>query len=159
VTFEDDSTLPSDLILFIPATAGHSALKNFNLPLNDAGFVRIDNTCKVQDCGNIYAIGDCAAIEGPGWIAKQGHIAELMGRVAAFNITAHASGRSERKTYQEHLNILCVMDTGNGAAFVYRNDKRAFAIPMPYIGHLLKKGWGWYAKMKALGYIPRLPGL
>jgi sulfide:quinone oxidoreductase len=51
------------------------------------------------------------------------------------------------------------MDTGNGAAFVYRDDKRAYAIPMPYIGHWLKKGWGWYAKMKALGYIPRIPGL
>ena len=159
VTFEDGSTLPSDLILFIPATAGHSFLKNFNLPLNDAGFVKIDNTCLVQGSKNIYAIGDSAAIEGPGWIAKQGHIAELMGRVAAFNIIAHASGRGERKTYQEHLNILCVMDTGNGAAFVYRDDKRAYAIPMPYIGHWLKKGWGWYARMKALGFIPRIPGL
>jgi sulfide:quinone oxidoreductase len=159
VTFEDDSTLPSDMILFIPASAGHSLLKNFDLPLNDAGFVKIDNTCLVHGSKNIYAIGDIAAIEGPGWIAKQGHIAELMGRIAAFNIIAHASGHSERKTYQEHLNIICVMDTGNGAAFVYRDDKRAYAIPMPYIGHWLKKGWGWYAKMKALGYIPRIPGL
>ncbi len=159
VNFEDGSTLPSDLILFIPATAGHSTLRNFKMPLNDAGFVKIDNNCKVQGSDNIYAIGDCAAIEGPGWIAKQGHIAELMGRVAAFNIKAQAAGRIERKTYQEHLNILCVMDTGDGAAFVYRDDKRAFAIPMPYFGHLLKKGWGWYAKMKALGRIPRIPGL
>jgi sulfide:quinone oxidoreductase len=159
VTFEDGSTLPSDLILFIPATAGHSAFKKYDLPLNDAGFIKIDNTCKVQGSDSIYAIGDCAAIEGPGWIAKQGHIAELMGRAAAFNIIAQASGRNDRKTYQEHLNILCVMDTGNGAAFVYRDDKRAFAIPMPYFGHWLKKGWGWYAKMKALGYIPRIPGL
>lgn len=159
VSFEDGSTLPSDLILFIPATAGHSALKKFDLPLTDAGFIKIDNTCKVLGNDSMYAIGDCAAIEGPGWIAKQGHIAELMGRVAAFNIIARTIGRSERKTYQEHLNILCVMDTGDGAAFVYRDEKRAFAIPMPYIGHLLKKGWGWYAKMKALGRIPRIPGL
>lgn len=159
VSFEDGSTLPSDLILFIPATAGHSSLKKFDLPLNDAGFIKIDNTCKVLGNDSMYAIGDCAAIEGPGWIAKQGHIAELMGRVAAFNIIARTIGRSERKTYQEHLNILCVMDTGDGAAFVYRDDKRDFAIPMPYIGHLLKKGWGWYAKMKALGRIPRIPGL
>ena len=59
----------------------------------------------------------------------------------------------------EHLNILCVMDTGDGAAFVYRDNKKAFMIPMPFIGHTLKKLWGMYAKARKLGKFPRIPGM
>jgi len=51
------------------------------------------------------------------------------------------------------------MDTGDGAAFVYRTDKLAKMIPLPIIGHWMKKGWGWYCKNSKLGYIPRIPGM
>ena len=44
--------------------------------------------------------------------------------------------KGELKGYQEHLTILCVMDTGDGAGLVYRNDAKALFIPMPIIGHL-----------------------
>jgi len=63
------------------------------------------------------------------------------------------------KGYNEHLNILCVMDTGNGAAFVYRDEKKAFMLPMPIFGHWLKKGWGVYCRNTKLGKIPRIPGM
>jgi sulfide:quinone oxidoreductase len=51
------------------------------------------------------------------------------------------------------------MDSGDGAAFVYRDEKRAFMLPMPFVGHWLKKGWGWYCKNSKLGKIPRIPGM
>jgi sulfide:quinone oxidoreductase len=51
------------------------------------------------------------------------------------------------------------MDDGKGAGFVFRNDKKAFLIPMPYFGHWLKRGWGQYCRLSKLGYIPRIPGL
>jgi len=159
IVFEDDSKLESDFTMFIPAGNGHSVLKNSDLPLNEAGFIKIDDTCKVDNFQNVYAAGDIAAIEGFDWIAKQGHIAELMGRNAAFNIIETEKGSNKRKGYKEHLNILCVMDTGDGAAFVFRNDKRAFVIPMPIIGHWMKKGWGVYSKLTKVGKFPRLPGL
>ena len=59
----------------------------------------------------------------------------------------------------QHLNILCVMDTGNGAAFVYRSDNGGKMIPMPIIGHWMKKMWGWYCRSSKLGRIPRIPGM
>ncbi len=159
VVFEDNSKLEADFIMFIPASTGHSVLNNSGLPLNEAGFVKIDNSCQVTGFENIFAIGDAAAIEGPEWIAKQGHIAELMGRNTAFNIIEKEKGSSLRKTYQQHLNILCVMDTGNGAAFVFRNSKKSYIIPLPIVGHWMKKGWGTYAKLTKLGKFPRLPGM
>jgi sulfide:quinone oxidoreductase len=51
------------------------------------------------------------------------------------------------------------MDTGNGAAYVYRDSKKAFVIPMPVVGHWIKKAWGTYQKWAKTGKIPRIPGM
>jgi len=159
VIFEDDTKLESDLIMFIAAGTGPAALKNSDLILSDSGFVRINDYGQANGFANVFAIGDIAFLEGPDWVAKQGHIAELMGRNAAYNITEIEKGSAKRKGYQEHLNILCVMDTGNGAAFVLRDGKKAWMIPMPIVGHWMKKGWGTYSKLTKVGKFPRLPGM
>ena len=159
VLFEDESKLLSDFVMFIPAGDGHEVVKKSDLPQNSAGFVAIDDFCAVKGLEGVYAVGDVAAIEGPEWRAKQGHIAEVMARNMAHNIKVKESGSGELKGYQEHLNILCVMDSGDGAAFVYRDDKKAAMIPMPIFGHWLKKGWGKYCRLSKLGKIPRIPGM
>ena len=162
VVFEDDSKLASDFTMFIPAGDGHRVIRESDLPTNAAGFVAVNDYCEVLFDGepsNVYAAGDVAAIEGPEWRAKQGHIAEVMAKNIAYNIDQRDRGSDKRKGYQAHLNILCVMDTGDGAGFVLRNDKKAFMMPMPVFGHWMKKGWGWYCRNSKLGRIPRLPGL
>ena len=159
VVFEDDSKLTSDFTMFISAGNGPKLLQNSDLPLSEAGFIKINNYTQVRGFNNVFAIGDAAALEGPDWIAKQGHIAELMGRNAVYNILQQEKGSPKRKGYQAHLNILCVMDTGNGAAFVFRNSTKAIMIPMPLVGHWLKQGWGFYAKATKMGLFPRLPGM
>ena len=167
VIFEDNSKLETDLTMFIPAGNGPELFKDTGLPLNEAGFIRINEYCEVQhnfdenssDKFPIFAIGDSAAIDGPDWRAKQGHLAEVMAKAAAFNIYAMEKGLEERKEYISHINILCVMDSGNGAAFVYRDNKRAKMIPLPIIGHWMKKGWGWYFKNSKLNKFPRIPGM
>ncbi len=162
VVFEDDSKLESDFTMFIPAGNGHQVIIDSDLPVNAAGFLEVNDFSEVTLEGtisNVYGVGDVAAIEGPAWRAKQGHVAEVMARNTAFNIASRERGSSARKGYQEHLNILCVMDSGDGAAFVYRDDKRGIMIPMPFIGHWLKKGWGWYCRYSKLGKIPRIPGM
>lgn len=151
VVFEDESKLEADLTLFIPASAGHHVMQSSDLPITDAGFVQIDTSCQVRGMENVYAIGDISAMEGPEWIAKQGHVAEMMGRIAAHNILVTETGSGHKKHYHESHNILCVMDTGNGAAFVFRNTNKSFIIPMPFFGHWMKRGWGTYAKITKVG--------
>jgi sulfide:quinone oxidoreductase len=151
LVFEDGSKLESDLTLFIPASAGHPVLQTSDLPLTEAGFIKIDTNCQVEGVENVYAIGDISHMEGPEWIAKQGHVAELMGRTAAHNILVNENGKGNKKHYHESPNILCVMDTGNGAAFVFRNTKTSFIVPMPFFGHWMKRGWGTYAKVSKVG--------
>lgn len=145
VLFEDKSKLEADLIMYIAAGTGSAVLKNTDLPLSEAGFVKINNFNQVAEFPNVFAIGDAAAYEGPDWVAKQGHIAEIMGQNAAYNILQMETGSGAFKGYLEALNILCVMDMGNGAAFVYRDNKREIMIPIPLVGHWLKQAWGIYA--------------
>ena len=155
VVFEDDSRLDTDLTVFVPASTGHplihsgvspeAALPATSLPVNTAGFVTIDGQCRVSGFENVYAIGDAAAIEGPQWRAKQGHLTVEMARIAVKSIVATVTGSSVKKDYRDHVNILCIMDTATGAAIVKRTTRKATMIYLPFIGHLLKKAWGyWY---------------
>ncbi len=159
VAFADGSRLDADLTVFIPGGSGHRVLAASGLPLNDAGFVRIDDHCLVAGTDNVYAVGDVAALDGPQWRAKQGHLAEVMARVAVHNIVRSEVGDTRRRGYQQHLSIVCLMDMGSGAALIYRDAKRSFIIPLPVVGHWLKRGWGVYARATKLGRAPRLPGL
>ena len=159
VIFADESRLESDLTVYIAAGNGHSFVENSGLPTNEAGFIRINELCRVQNHRNIYAVGDIAAIVGPDWAAKQGHIAEVMASTAAFNIHNEIRFVGKRKSYWEHLNIICVMDSGDGAALIKRTKKSEFILPLPIIGHWMKKAWGWYFKNSKLKNIPRIPGM
>jgi sulfide:quinone oxidoreductase len=162
IIFEDDSKLESDFTIFTPAGDGHDFVRNSDLPTNEAGFITIDDFCQVKlqdsnESSNIYAIGDIAALDGAPWRAKQGHVAEVMARNVAFNIVQKDNNKDEFKGYGEHINILCVMDTGDGASLIYRDDSKDFIIPLPVVGHWLKKGWGSYYKLSKLNKIPRIP--
>jgi sulfide:quinone oxidoreductase len=159
VVLEDGSRVEADLIVFVAAGEGHAVVKASALPRNEAGFVRIDGGCAVPGFPGVWAVGDAAALEGPEWRAKQGHLAEVMARVAAENALAVEEGRPERAGYAGHVNILCLMDMGNGAAWVYRDDEKARMIPLPLVGHWMKQGWGTYFRLSKQGRIPRLPGM
>jgi sulfide:quinone oxidoreductase len=156
INFADGTHLKSDLTMFISAGSGHSIIKSSDLPLSEAGFVITNEYGEVDGMSGVYAIGDSVMLLGKNdWKAKQGHVAEIMARNVAHNI----KNPKDKKSYIEHLNILCMMDTGDGAAFVYRSNTKAIMIPMPIIGHWLKLGWGWYCKNSKLGRIPRIPGI
>lgn len=145
VSFEDGSRLDADLIMYISAGTGSSILKNSDLPLSEAGFVQINDHCQVNTFPEVFAIGDAASLDGPEWKAKQGHLAEVMADVAAYNILQIINNKPQRRGYQNKISILCIMDMGNGAAIVYRDKKREWMAPLPIVGHWLKQAWGKYA--------------
>ncbi len=159
ICFEDGSKLQSDLTMFISAGTGHNIVKESGLPLSDAGYVVTNEYNEIEGFEGIYAIGDSAALMGPEWRAKQGHVAEVMARNTAYNLFNKMQNIDSKRSYMGHLNILCVMDTGNGAAFVHRSDKGGKMIPMPIVGHWMKKMWGLYCRYSKLGMIPRIPGM
>ena len=159
VVFEDQSRLEADLVVFLPAGEGHPVIKSSDLPRNEAGFVQTDEGCAVSGFPGVWAIGDAAALQGPDWRAKQGHVAEVMARVVASNIKALEAGRPGRESYLPHLGITCLLDTGNGAAYVHRDDEKERMIPLPVVGHWMKEAWGGYYKASKRRRVPRLPGM
>jgi len=158
IVLEDGIKIQSDLTLFTPAGDGHPVIKQSKtIPKTEAGFIKILPTNQVEGIEHIYAIGDSASIEGPQWRAKQGHLAEVMAHNTAFNIALKEGlEKGKPKEYLDHINILCLMDTGDGGALAYRDDKKAVLIPMPILGHIGKKLWGVYYKLYKTGKIPKI---
>lgn len=159
VVLEGGARIDADLVMFLAAGGGHPVLKASDLPKNEAGFVTTDEGCAVPGFPGVWAVGDSAALQGPDFRAKQGHLAEVMARVAAANIAATAAGLPERESYLPHVGITCLMDMGNGAAYVHRDLHREQMIPLPVVGHWMKKGWGAYFKASKRRLVPRLPGM
>ena len=132
VVFQDQSRLDADLVVFLPADEGDPVLKSSDLPKNDAGFVTVDEGGAVPGFPGVWAIGDAAALQGPDWRAKQGHVAEVMARVAASNVQAHDAGRPGRESYLPDLRITCLLDMRNGGAYIHRDSEREQVIPLPW---------------------------
>jgi sulfide:quinone oxidoreductase len=165
ILFEGDEQLQTDLTIFTPGMQGHPVFKNSDLPLTEAGFIFIndfcqakpaDENCHLNHIDNCYVIGDSSSFDGPEWRAKQGHLAEAMARVVAKNIALKESGKPQTETFSQHLNILCVMDLGNEAAFIYRDDKRAIS-PIGTWAHWAKVAWEKYYKLNKKGKLPNAP--
>ncbi len=158
IVFDDNSKMDSDFTMFIPGRCGPSMLRSSDLPLNEAGFIKINSYCQIEGYQNAFAAGDITSLDGPDWRIKQGHLAEVMARNAAFNIFSMENGSDARRSYIEQLNLIWMVDMGDSASLVYRDSKRDFLLPLPVVGHWLKKGWGRYYRLSRLCKIPRLPG-
>ena len=162
ILFEDGEKIETDITIWTAAIDGHPLYKTDpNLPLNEAGFIKIDEYCSVPGTDyTVWAIGDAAAIDGPEWRAKQGHLAEVMGRIVARNIERLIEGRpQEMESYLPHVHIVCLMDMGNWGGILFaRTHKRIVMLPLPKLGHWLKKLWAWYYKNSKLRKVPRIPG-
>ena len=164
IILEDNSKIEADFTMYIPAGTGLDLLKKSDLPLSEAGFVKVNDYCEVsydnqEENHTVFAIGDIVAIDGPDWKAKQGHLAEAMARNVAFNIREMDKGSDKRRGYIEHINIICVMDTGDGAALIYRDDKYEKMVAAPVVGHWMKQGWGKYYKTSKKDKMFRIPGM
>ncbi len=156
IIFDDKTELLSDITMYISGGKGSAIAKNSDLPLTESGFIKTDEFCQVENKENVYAIGDSAALIGPDWAAKQGHIAEIMASTAAYNIKQQEQSTGKKKSYKHHTDIICVMDVGNGAVIIFRNSKREIMIPLPIIGHWMKQGWGKYARWTKLKMFPKI---
>ncbi len=156
VVFEDKTELLTDITMYISGGKGSEIAKNSDLPLTESGFIKTDEFCQVENSSNVYAIGDSAALLGPDWVAKQGHIAEVMASNAAYNIKQKEKNTGKKKSYKQHINIICVMDVGNGAVIIFRSSKKEIMIPLPIVGHWMKQAWGTYAKWTKLKMFPKI---
>jgi NADH dehydrogenase FAD-containing subunit len=155
ILFADDTQIATDLTVFTPGMTGNPILQQSDLPLTPAGFVIVKDTAQVEGFEDCYAIGDSSYFEGPAWRARQGHLAEVMARIAAENIARQERGEAPTATFREELNLLCIMDTGKEGLFIYRDEQREIT-PKGAWAHWAKLAWEKYYKLNKLGKMPRL---
>ncbi len=131
----------ADLILFMPGMTGNSWFPKSGLPLSDGGMIKAGPNCKVDgaDWPMTYVAGDAGSFPGPGWMPKQAHMAELQAKAAATNLLAKLDGRQPDQQFETEL--ICIIDSKNKGALVYRKGEKSLMLPPMRIAHFAKRAF------------------
>lgn len=138
VLFEDGSEARYDLLIAIPPHEAPKLLRDAQLT-NPSGWIPVDpRTLRVKarpEVGELYAVGDVAAVPLPGRykpdvplsLPKAGVFAEAHGRVVAHEIAARILSRASSETFDG--KGYCYLETGGDRAV--RGDGSFFELPHP----------------------------
>lgn len=119
IRLSDGVKLPFKLSMFAPPMAGVKAV--FHLG-NPKGFIPVDDNYRHKTHKNIFAVGVAVAIAPPEQtpvptgVPKTGFMTVKMAKDAAKTIAAEILGRDIPHT--EPVDVVCLMDMGNTAAFM-----------------------------------------
>ncbi len=122
----EDSTLPSDLTLFMPGMTGPDWLRNSDLPVSEGGFIQADKYCQVPGCNDVYVAGDAGSFPGPDWLPKQAHMADLQAEAAAKNLVANCNNQAASHIFR--VELICIVDSLTTGMLVYRDQKRSLQL-------------------------------
>ena len=126
----------ADLILFMPGMTGNKWFASAGLPLSEGGLIKGNELCQVAGFDKVYVAGDAGSLPGPDWLPKQAHMAELQARAGAQNLFDELAGRTPAEKFRTEL--VCIIDSLDKGALVYRTPKRQVLLPNSRILHWSK---------------------
>ncbi len=132
----------ADLILFMPGMTGNKWFKDSSLPLSEGGLLKADKHCQVEGLKDVYVAGDSGSFQGPPWMPKQAHMADLQAEAAAQNLLNSLDGNPANATFKPEL--MCIIDSNNKGVFTLRNEKRQFVLPPLRVFHWAKSFFEWW---------------
>jgi sulfide:quinone oxidoreductase len=133
----ESTSLPADLILFMPGLTGPAWAENSGLPLSGGGFFLTDECCAVKGAERVFVAGDAGSYPGPDWLPKQAHMADLQARAAAENILLALEGAAP--VARPRPELICIVDSVNAGMLVYRDPKRSWLLPSSRVFHWAKR--------------------
>jgi sulfide:quinone oxidoreductase len=122
LTLADNTELPFDFSLVVPAFLGSPFVRAVEGLGNPKGFIPVTSHLSSAKFGNIYAAGVAVAIAPPGVtpvpvaVPKTGHLSESMARIAARNVAAEFAGG--KKLDGLTLPMTCIADAGDTAFYL-----------------------------------------
>ncbi|HEX5064495.1 MAG TPA: FAD-dependent oxidoreductase [Myxococcota bacterium] len=119
-----DERLPADLVVWASGAAPWPWLRESALPLDAQGFVRVRPTLQVVGCEALFAVGDCASLDGAPWVPKAGVYAVREGPPLERNLRACVAG-AEPRAYRPQREFLALLNLGDGRAL---GSKWGFAV-------------------------------
>lgn len=137
------SEFPADLVIWTAGTKGNAALPNFEVPLNERGFIQTDALLQVKNFEDrIFALGDAAAVESGSRYNGTAQVAVQQAEYAAWNTWASLMGKPRLEYRYAHLGEMMVL--GAKSATVTTS-----------VGLELDGGAAWAARR--LAYLARMP--
>jgi len=106
---------PADLVVWATGAAPPALIARSRLPVDPAGFVRVDRRLLVVGHDGLFAVGDCAAVVGAPWMRKAGVYAVREGPVLDANVRATLLGRPLRR-YRPQRRVLAILNLGERRA-------------------------------------------
>lgn len=116
---EGGSSLAADEIFWATAACAPGWLKETGLPLDQQGFVKVDDTLRVEGHENIFAAGDIISFSSRP-LPKSGVYAVRAGAVLAGNLRRAAEGEKLVR-FRPQRNALYILTTGERRAVAFRN--------------------------------------
>ena len=126
----------ADLILFMPGMTGNKWFANSGLPISEGGLIKANALCQVDGFNKVYVAGDSGSLPGPDWLPKQAHMAELQAKAAAQNLHNELAGKPATEKFKTEL--ICIVDSLDKGALVYRTETRSLMLPNLRILHWAK---------------------
>lgn len=141
----EGSEFDADLIMFMPGLTGPAWIDESGLTLSPGGFIKADAFCRAEGTERIYVAGDSGSFNGPDWMPKQAHMADLQAKAAAKNIIAELNGQQANARFK--VELFCIIDTNEKGILVYRSEKLSFVTPPCRLLHYAKRFFeGWYLR-------------
>jgi selenide,water dikinase len=107
VLLADDSTLPSDVVIWATGSVGPAFLRTSGMPTDDRGFLQVTPGLHPPGQRRVFAAGDCATVAGYDHLQKVGVHAIKQGPVLRSNLdrTLHALRATGRAPATKDLQL------------------------------------------------------
>ncbi|HEY2774532.1 MAG TPA: FAD-dependent oxidoreductase [Candidatus Binatia bacterium] len=111
----EDGTLPAELVVWATGAAPPALLADSELVRDARGFVRVAPTLEVVGQRGLFAVGDCASIDGAEWVPKAGVHAVREAPVLDANLRAALAGHPLQH-YRPQRDFLSLINLGHRRA-------------------------------------------
>lgn len=108
----DGERVPCHLAVWATGAAPQPLGAASALPLDPRGFVRVRDTLQVVGHDDLFAVGDCAALEAHPWVPRAGVYAVRQGPVLDANLRARTAGGALRP-YRPQRDFLALLNLGD----------------------------------------------
>ncbi len=115
VRLETGERLDCDRLVWVGGAASLPLFGESGLPTDARGFVRVRSTLQVVGHDDLFAVGDCASLEGHADLAKAGVYAVRQGPALVHNLRARLRG-SPLERYRPQSDFLSLLNLGDGRA-------------------------------------------
>ena len=106
---------PADLVLWATGAAPTPLLADVAVPRDPEGFLRVRDTFQCLGFDDLFAAGDCAALDAFGWVPKAGVYAVRAGPLLDANLRGRLTGGTLRRYRPQH-DFLALLNLGEGRA-------------------------------------------